>query len=311
MSHSSSRSKNARVRRSTLPLFLIALPVMLYLFINNYVPLFGLFIAFKDYKFSKGIWKSRWCSLRNFRFLFVSDDALIITRNTLLYNLAFILLSTFAAVFVAILLFELGQRRRTKFFQNALLFPHLISWVVASYLFYALMNSSNGFINNSVFPVLGLETFDWYAAKKYWPFILTFIYLWKHTGYNAIVYLASISGISKELYEAAEIDGTTRLQQIRYITLPMLRPTVMVMMLMAVGRVFYSDFGLFYQIPMDSGQLYSVTQTIDTYVYRALMTNGNFTLSAAAGFYQSVCGFILILTVNGLVRRFDAENALF
>ena len=212
MSHSSSRSKNARVRRSTLPLFLIALPVMLYLFINNYVPLFGLFIAFKDYKFSKGIWKSRWCGLRNFRFLFVSDDALIITRNTLLYNLAFILLSTFAAVFVAILLFELGQRRRTKFFQNALLFPHLISWVVASYLFYALMNSSNGFINNSVFPVLGLETFDWYAAKKYWPFILTFIYLWKHTGYNAIVYLASISGISKELYEAAEIDGTTRLQ---------------------------------------------------------------------------------------------------
>lgn len=311
MSHSSSRSKNTRVRRSTLPLFLIALPGMLYLFINNYVPLFGLFIAFKDYKFSKGIWKSRWCGLRNFRFLFVSDDALIITRNTLLYNLAFILLSTFAAVFVAILLFELGQRRRTKFFQNALLFPHLISWVVASYLFYALMNSSNGFINNSVYPVLGLETFDWYAAKKYWPFILTFIYLWKHTGYNAIVYLASISGISKELYEAAEIDGTTRLQQIRYITLPMLRPTVMVMMLMAVGRVFYSDFGLFYQIPMDSGQLYSVTQTIDTYVYRALMTNGNFTLSAAAGFYQSVCGFILILTVNGLVRRFDAENALF
>ena len=311
MSHSSSRSKNARVRRSTLPLFLIALPGMLYLFINNSVPLFGLFIAFKDYKFSKGIWKSRWCGLRNFRFLFVSDDALIITRNTLLYNLAFILLSTFAAVFVAILLFELGQRRRTKFFQNALLFPHLISWVVASYLFYALMNSSNGFINNSVFPVLGLETFDWYAAKKYWPFILTFIYLWKHTGYNAIVYLASISGISKELYEAAEIDGTTRLQQIRYINLPMLRPTVMVMMLMAVGRVFYSDFGLFYQIPMDSGQLYSVTQTIDTYVYRALMTNGNFTLSAAAGFYQSVCGFILILTVNGLVRRFDAENALF
>ena len=147
--------------------------------------------------------------------------------------------------------------------------------------------------------------------KHWWPFILTFVYLWKHSGYNAIVYLASISGMDKEIFEAAEIDGAGKLKQILHITIPMLKPTIVVMMLMSVGRVFYSDFGLFYQIPMDSGQLYSVTQTIDTYVYRALMTNGNFTVSAAAGFYQSICGFILIVCVNAFVRKFDSENALF
>ena len=233
------------------------------------------------------------------------------TRNTLLYNVVFIVLSTIMAIFVAILLYELGNSVRTKVFQNILLFPHLISWVVASYLFYALLNSSNGFINKTLFAFFGVQTFDWYAAKGYWPFILTVVYLWKHTGYNAIVYLASISGINKELYEATEIDGATKLQQIRYITLPLIRPTVMVMVLMAVGRVFYSDFGLFYQIPMDSGQLYDVTQTIDTYVYRGLSNVSNLGMASAASFYQSFVGFAVVLASNLVVRRIDPDSALF
>lgn len=303
------RKKASRV--NTWSMLLIALPGMIYLIINNYIPMAGVFIAFKDYKYNLGIWGSKWCGLKNFRFLFVSNDAWIITRNTLLYNAVFIAVGTVAALAVAILLYELGQTFRAKFFQSALLFPHMISWIIAAYLFYALLNSANGFLNNSVLPLLNIETFDWYAEKSYWPVILLLVYLWKHTGYTAIVYLAGISGISKELYEAAELDGASRLKQIFTITLPLLKPTIITMVLMSVGRIFYSDFGLFYQIPMSSGPLTSVTQTIDTYVYRALMTNGNFALSSAAGFFQSVCGFVLISLVNWIVRKLDPDNALF
>jgi len=298
-------------RVNTLSMFLIALPGMIYLIINNYIPMAGLFIAFKDYKYNRGIFGSEWCGFKNFRFLFVSNDAWIITRNTLFYNVVFIAVGTVVALAVAVLLYELGQTLRAKFFQSALLFPHLISWIIAAYLFYALLNSSNGFLNKTVMPFLGIETFDWYAEKKYWPAILLLTYLWKHTGYTAIVYLAGISGISKDLYEAAELDGAGRFKQIFTITLPLLKPTIITMVLMAVGRIFYSDFGLFYQIPMSSGPLMSATQTIDTYVYRALMTNGNFALSSAAGFFQSICGFALISLVNWIVRKVDPENALY
>ena len=298
-------------RTNTLSMLLIAAPGIIYLLINNYIPMAGLFIAFKDYKFKLGIFNSPWCGFDNFRFLFVSNDAWTITRNTLLYNLAFIAVGTIAALTVAILLYELGQTIRAKFFQSALLFPHLVSWIIASYLFYALLNSANGFINKSIMPLFTADTFDWYAEKRFWPFILLIVYLWKHTGYTAIVYLAGISGINKELYEAAELDGANRWKQIFAITLPQLKPTIVTMVLMAVGRVFYSDFGLFYQIPMDSGPLTSMTQTIDTYVYRALMTSGNFALSSAAGFFQSVCGFVLITIVNAVVRKADPDNALF
>lgn len=303
------QKKSRRV--NTLSMLLIALPGILYLIINSYIPMGGLFIAFKNYKYNLGIWESDWCGLENFRFLFVSNDAWIITRNTLLYNAAFIAIGTVAALAVAILLYELGQTIRAKFFQSALLFPHLISWIIAAYLFYALLNSSTGFISKTVLPFFGIESFDLYAEKKYWPFILLFTYLWKHTGYTAIVYLAGISGINRELYEASELDGASRFKQIFSITIPLLKPTIITMILMAVGRIFYSDFGLFYQIPMSSGPLMSTTQTIDTYVYRALMTNGNFALSSAAGFFQSVCGFLLISFVNFIVRKTDPENALF
>ena len=298
-------------RINTLSMLLIALPGIVYLIINNYIPMGGLFIAFKNYKYNLGIWGSDWCGFENFRFLFVSNDAWIITRNTLLYNAAFIAIGTVAALAVAVLLYELGQTIRAKVFQSALLFPHLISWIIAAYLFYALLNSSTGFISKTVLPLFLMESFDLYAEKKYWPFTLLLTYLWKHTGYTAIVYLAGISGINKELYEAAELDGASRFKQIFSITLPLLKPTIITMVLMAVGRIFYSDFGLFYQIPMSSGPLMSTTQTIDTYVYRALMTNGNFALSSAAGFFQSVCGFLLISLVNFIVRKTDPENALF
>ena len=298
-------------RVNTLSMFLIALPGMIYLIINNYIPMAGLFVAFKDYKYNLGIFGSKWCGFKNFRFLFVSNDAWIITRNTLFYNVVFIAVGTVVALAVAILLYELGQTLRAKFFQSALLFPHLISWIIAAYLFYALLNSSNGFLNKTVMPSLGLETFDWYAEKQYWPVILLLTYLWKHTGYTAIVYLAGISGINKAVYEAAEIDGAGRFKQIFTITLPLLKPTIITMVLMAVGRIFYSDFGLFYQVPMNSGMLFPVTNTIDTFVYRMLRVNNRLGMASAASVYQSIVGFIRVLAANFVVRKVSRDDALF
>ena len=305
------KQKTRRRSREALSLLLIALPGILYLLINNYGPMLGIFIAFKNFSYAKGIWGSPWCGLDNFKFLFITDDAWIITRNTLLYNLAFIVIGTCISLVFAILLSELGECLRGKLFQSALLFPHLLSWVVVAYLVYALLNASNGFINNSVFPALGIEPFDWYAAPSAWPVILVLVYLWKNSGYNAIVYMASIAGIDKEIFEAAKIDGASKMKQIFAITLPMLRPTITIMTLMSIGRIFYSDFGLFYQTPMDSGTLFKVTQTIDTYVYRGLMEQGDVGMSSAAGVYQSMVGFVLVMAANYIVRKKDPDNALF
>lgn len=305
------KTKKKGYRKGTFSLFLIALPGILYLFINNYVPIIGIFIAFKRFSYAKGIWDSPWCGFDNFKFLFITDDAWVITRNTLLYNLAFIIIGTIISVFMAILLNELGEKLRGKFFQSTLLFPHLLSWVVTSYLVYALLGATNGFVNNTILASMGKEGIDWYSVKMYWPLILIIVYIWKNAGYTAIVYMAGIAGIDKEIFEAARIDGASKIKQIISITLPMLRPTVIIMTLMSIGRIFYSDFGLFYQVPMNSGMLFSVTQTIDTYVYRGLMEQGNIGMSSAAGVYQSLVGFILVMLANYIVRKKDPENALF
>ncbi len=297
--------------RKSLPLLLIALPGIIYLIINNYVPMMGLFLAFKDYNFMKGIFKSDWCGLDNFKFLFATKDAWIMTRNTILYNLVFIIVGTAFAIFIAILMCELGTRLRVKFFQASLLLPNLLSWVVIGFVVYAFLNADTGFINKTILAAFGKEPIAWYTFQGAWPFILVIVYLWKNAGYQSIVYMSSISGIDKSLYEAAALDGASKLQQIFKITLPLLKPTIITLTLMSVGRMFYSDFGLFYQVPQNSGALFNVTQTIDTYVYRGLMELNNIGMSAAAGFYQSIVGFILVLIANGIVRKVDADNALF
>lgn len=292
------------------PLLLIALPGIIYILINNYIPMFGVFLAFKDYSYVKGIFGSDWNGLNNFKYLF-RQDAFLIVRNTLLYNLAFIILGTIFAITVAILMCELGDKFRVKVFQSSLLLPNLLSWVVIGFIAYAFLNADTGFINNTLIKSFGGEAIAWYTSPKYWPFILTFVYLWKSVGYSSIIYMASISGIDKSIFEAAKIDGAKKLEQIRYITIPMLKPTVVILTLMAIGRIFYSDFGLFYQVPMNSGALYKTTQTIDTYVYHGLMELQDVGMSAAAALYQSVVGFILVISANGLVKKVDSENALF
>lgn len=304
-------TRKKRSPQKTLPMLLIALPGIVYLIINNYIPILGLFLAFKDYNFMKGIFKSDWCGFQNFKFLFATRDAFVMTRNTILYNLVFIVLGTAFAIFIAIILCELGERLRVKLFQAALLLPNLLSWVVIGFVAYAFLNADTGFINKTVLAGLGKSPIAWYTYQAAWPFILVIVNLWKNAGYQSIVFMASISGIDKSLYEAAALDGASKMQQIFRITLPMLKPTVITLTLMSIGRMFYSDFGLFYQVPQNSGALYNVTQTIDTYVYRGLMELNDVGMSAAAGFYQSMVGFVLVLIANAIVRKVDADNALF
>lgn len=308
------RKKQGRSKKVTLkkyiPIYLMALPGLLYLFINNYMPLPGLVLAFKNYNARKGIYGSDWVGFKNFKFLFATNDAFIITRNTLLYNIVFIIVNTIAAITVAVILAEM-QHKLKKFYQSVILLPYMISMVIVSYLVFAFLSTENGFINNSILIPLGREPIAWYMEKKYWPFILVLVNLWKVIGYNCIVYMSTIIGFDRGYYEAAAIDGAGKWQQIMKITLPLLKPTIIMMTLLSIGRIFYSDFGLFYQVPQNSGALFSVTNTIDTYVYRGLLELGDITLSAAAGLYQSVIGFILVLGTNLWVRRLDPESALF
>ena len=220
----------------TLPLMLIALPGLIYLLINNYLPMFGVFLAFKDYSYARGIFGSKWNGLDNFEFLFRTKDAWIMTRNTILYNAAFIVLGTVFAIFVAILIHELGKKRRVKFYQASLMLPNLLSWVVVGFIVYAFLNADNGFINNTVYKALGMQPVSWYSTKDPWPFILILVYLWKFVGTNSIIYVAGIAGMDKEIFEAAQLDGASKVKQILHITVPMLKPTIITLTLMAVGR---------------------------------------------------------------------------
>lgn len=297
--------------KSYAPLYLLAIPGLVYLLINNYLPMLGLVIAFKDVNFSKGILASEWVGFRNFEYLFRTSDAYIITRNTLLYNAVFIVLNLVIAVGLAILLNEIRNKVMARFYQSVVLLPHLISMVIVSYLGYAFLSMDTGLLNKSILPLFGLQEIGWYNEPDYWPYILTFVNTWKGAGFLCVVYLAAIVGIDKEYYEAAMLDGASKWQQIRTITLPLIGPVITIMTLLAIGRIFYSDFGLFYQVPMDSGSLFNVTNVIDTYVYRGLMRLGDIGMSSAAGMYQSLVGFVLVLLSNYVVRKINRENALF
>jgi putative aldouronate transport system permease protein len=298
-------------RSSNGPLLLLAAPGLIYLLINNYIPMLGVVIAFKNVDFAKGILRSPWAGLKNFEFLFKTSDAFVMIRNTLLYNLAFIALGTASAIVIAVLMHEVANRAYSKVMQAGLILPNLISMVVVSYIVYAFLSADRGFINESILKPLGKESVNWYAEGKRWPFILVLVQIWKTAGYSSIVYMAAIAGIDPSMYEAARIDGASKLRQVFSITLPQLRPTVAIMVLFAIGRIFSSDFGLFYQVPMNSGALYGATQTIDTYVYRALMQLGDLGMSSAAGVFQSFVGLALVLGANYLVRRVDPDSALF
>lgn len=294
-----------------LPLYILAIPSLAYLIVNNYMPMAGLVLAFKKYSFGKGIIGSPWNGLDNFKFLFGSKWAGIMFRNTVLYNLAFLLLGTIFAIAVAIMLNEISSKRLKNLHKTIILIPHLISTVIIGYIVFAFLSESNGFVNNTLLPLFGIKPISWYTESKYWPVILVIVQLWRSFGFQSIVYYATIVGFDSSYYEAAIMDGASTWKQITKITLPLLKPTIIILTIMSLGRMFASDFGLFYQVPMDSGLLYSTTTTIDTFVYRALMKDGDVSRALAAGFLQSVLGFTVVMITNAVVRKVEKDSALF
>jgi len=301
--------------RKNWPLFVMLTPGVLLLIINNYIPMFGVIIAFKKYRyhgsFIQSIIKSEWVGFKNFEFFMKTPYAWQMTRNTILYNLTFIILGLIIPVACAIILTELHNKRLSKIYQSVVFLPYFLSWIVVSYLAYSMLSIENGFINKSILTPLGIQPIEWYAEPKYWPFILVFFQLWKYTGYNIVVYLAAITGIDPEYYEAASIDGASKWQQIWHITVPMLQTLMIILTLHAVGRIFNADYGLFYNVPRHSGTLQPATQVIDTYVYTALRNTSDIGMASAAGTYQAVVGCITVFTANMIVRKINKESALF
>lgn len=297
--------------RKYWPFYLMMLPGLAYFFINNYLSMPGIILAFKKVNWRLGIFGSKWNGFANFKFLISSGQLGTIVRNTVLYNAAFILIGTVLAIAVAIMLNEVRSKAASRVFQTLILLPYLMSMVVVSYLVYGFLSVETGYVNNAILPLLGMEPIRFYQEPAYWPFILILIHTWKNIGFTSIVYQAAVVGISEELYEAARVDGASKLQQIFRITLPCLKPTIITMFILSISKIFFSDFGLFYQVPKNSGILYPVTQTIDTYVYNALMNQNNPGMSAAAGLFQSVVGCVLVVLSNALIRKVSQDDALF
>ncbi len=297
-------------RKDNLIYLVMCLPVILQLLIFSYLPMPGVVIAFKDFNFRDGIFGSEFVGLKNFKFFFESQDAWRITRNTVGMNFIFIFVGLIFAVGFALLLYEIKRRRAIKVYQTFLILPNFISWVIVSYMVYALLNPAQGIVNQLI-EKFGGEGIAWYSEPKYWPWILAAASVWKKTGIDCIIYYAALIGIDSAYYEAAELDGASKLQMIRYISLPFLTPIMTILTILAIGNIFRADFGLFYQLTRNSGELYPTTDVIDTYVYRCLKTLGDMSMSTAVGLFQSVVGFVLILATNCVVKKIDPDSALF
>ena len=305
----------ARKRKTNLALLSMLIPGTLVLLIFTYVPMpLGLIIAFKHIRYGNNffqtIFGSPWTGLKNFEFLFKTPDAWRITRNSLFYNSMFIVLGNTAAVSVAIALDGIRAKRAARFYQNVMFLPWFFSWVVISTLAFSFLSIDLGVLNR-VLPQLGLRPVDWYIEPGYWPAILIFVNLWKYTGYGSVVYFAAIAGIDPTYFEASALDGASRWQTIRRIMIPLISYIIIIQVLLAVGRIFFSDFGLFFNVTRNNGALYPWTDVIDTYVYRALTNTQDMGLAAAAGTYQALVGFVLVLATNLVVRRIDPEKSLF
>lgn len=295
------------------PFYLMILPGLIYIIIFNYLPMFGAVIAFKDYNPVKGIWGSKWIGFKNFEFFFKSDAAWRVTFNTIFYNLLILVLLTVISVWFAILLQETGSRLRTALYKSVMLLPFFLSWIVGEYIVYALLNTDQGLVNG-IRQVFGWEAINWYNEPMYWRFIMPLAYLLKQVGYTSVIYVAAITGISSDYYEAAEIDGASKWQKARFITIPLLMPVVIILMLISLGKIFnggLGDWGAFYNLPRESGILFSTTDVIDTYVFRSLRTVNDIGMSSAVGLYQAVVGLVLVLFSNYLVKKYDSDSSLF
>lgn len=297
-------------------LYIMLIPGLVVLLINNYLPMLGIVMAFKDFRISadgfiQSLLTSKWIGFKNFEFFLRTPYAFQITRNTILFNASFIVLAVLTAIPAAIGLFELKNRRLSKFYQSTLFLPQFISWVVVGYLVMSFFSVDTGFINRSIGKVLGFAPVQWYSSPLSWLFILPLVNIWKTLGYSTIIYFAGICNIDTELYEAAIVDGASKWKQTIYITIPLLKPLMIILTLLSIGRIFFADFGLFFQVTQNSGALYPVTLVIDTYVYNALRITGDLGMATAAGLYQAVVGFVLVLGSNLAIKKINSDYSLF
>jgi ABC-type polysaccharide transport system, permease component len=292
------------------PLFLMIAPAVLVVLIFSYMPMSGLILAFKDYRFNLGVFGSEFNGFENFRYLFQSGTGWLITKNTIVFNLLNLITSQALAILVAIFITEINAKLFKRISQSIIFLPYFISWVIVGTFIFNIFNFETGVLTN-VFKAMGMNPVNVYSMPGVWPWIICIFNAWKWCGYNSVIYIAAITGVDAETYEAASVDGATIFQRIRHITLPCIKPTVITMLLLQVGRILRGDFEMFYQIVGNNGQLFNATDVIDTYVFRSLLQNSNLGMTAAATFYQSVLCFVIIMIVNGIVKRIDEDYALF
>lgn len=304
-------NKRRFFRREDLPLYIMALPTIIFLLMFCYAPMFGLVMAFQDFKVDKGFFGSEFVGLRNFQFLFSSTDAWVITRNTVCYNLVFIVVNTSLAIVMSLMLSELHSGKLAKTLQTVYMLPYFLAWTVVAIVLSGFLDRGYGLVNKIIQAVGGKGKTDWYKERELWPWLFVALNAWKGVGYSTVLYLAVISGISNDYYEAAVLDGASKMQQARYITLPHLRTVMCITLIMSLGGIFRGDFGLFYSVTKDNGRLYPVSDVIDTYIYRSLTTMSNAGMTAAAGFYQSVVGFLTLMFANWVVTKIDSDSAMF
>ncbi|MGY3724665.1 carbohydrate ABC transporter membrane protein 1, CUT1 family [Granulicatella balaenopterae] len=296
-------------------LLLMVLPGFIWFIYFFYIPVLANVVAFKDFHYSAGgfldsLRNSEWVGFENFKYLFASNDAWLITKNTLAYNLVFLAFNLFFAIAFAIVMSELRSKKAVKVYHTMSLLPYFLSWVVIEYFVYAFLSPTHGMLNNLI-TAHGGEAIMWYSDPTWWPLIFLILNVWKGLGYNSIIYYASVMGISETYYEAAMVDGANKWQQIIHVTIPQIIPMMTVLIILNIGGIFRADFGLFYQIPKNSGALYEVTSVLDTYIYNGLTATGDIGMASAASLYQSLVGTILLLGTNAIVRRLEPDSALF
>lgn len=297
-------------RLDNIQLFLLAAPAILLIFVFAYIPMGGIIIAFKDFKVPLGIFRSPWVGFKNFEFFFVSEYAWRTIRNTLGMNILMMAVHLVCNIAFAMMCFRLTNKPAIKFYQTVTIIPNFLSYVIVGYLVYSLLKPHGG-LANQLIEAFGGNPIQWYMEPNKWPVILLLTSLWHGVGQGSLFYFATLVGIEKDYFEAAALDGASKWQEFRYIILPFLTPIIVIMQILAVGRIFRADFGLFFNVTRDMGPLYATTDVIDTYIYRALITLGNISMSSAVGAFQSVVGFVLIITTNYIVRKVEPEHSFF
>lgn len=303
-------SKLSARKMETTELCMLCLPAVIVVFIWCYLPLIGIIIPFKDFKYDLGVFGSEWCGLENFEFFFKSDTAFVIVRNTLLLNALFIITGTIMNVIFAILLYQITSAKMVKVYQTISILPRFLTWIIASYMLYIFLDPQKGVLNE-VLNFFGKDSIDWYTNPSYWPAILVLSNIWKTVGNGMIIYYAALMGIDNQMYEAADLDGANSFQKSWYISIPSIMPIIITMTILSIGNIFRSDFSMFYQLTRNVPLLYSTTDVVDTYVYRALRQDGNISMSAAVGLIQSVVGFVLTMGTNMIVKKIDPDQAMF